>query len=395
MADATTTTEKPADAKPAETPSTTTANGNGKAAAAPAQPAAQVPVVQPPAQELPPISAALTHNLPIAMAIWFDEPLYQRAKHIASMMSKAEGITPPHLLGKPESCFFVVEKALTWKLSPSAVAMSTFQTPGGKIGFEGKLCQAILENSGHLIGNVSYEHFGDWSQVTGKFSVKRGEKSGKEYAHRDWTRTDALKGGCGVFVIATVRGKGGNPATRKKWPFRLEQAFPLNSTLWATDPETQICYAAVRRFGSVVVPGIFMGLPFDRDDADYGEIIDEGGTVVTPNAPTREQFADADKTEEDTAGAMQNTGEPEEEGFAVVDNDGVVMWAGSDPRGFCNVFIARMTSVLSPQMVEGLWDTNSSQLSKVPKEMAEEVRKAHADALQRFGWKVQPSGTER
>lgn len=200
--------------------------------------------------------------MPSALAIFLDDRMYQRCCEIALRMSKAEGMTPRHLLGKPEACFAIVERSLSWRLSPFAVAMSTYQTPGGSIGFEGKLVQAVIENSGHLdprSGGVHYEFTGDWSKVQAKYTWK--ENNGKKYTAATWTDADAIAGGCGVIVSAQLRGE----AKPRSLQFDLIQAQPRNSTLWATDPKTQLCYAAVRRFSSVAVPGLLMGVPFEDE----------------------------------------------------------------------------------------------------------------------------------
>ncbi len=183
--------------------------------------------------------AALPSTMSPAMSIMLDDKLFERAKLVAKYISEAEGFVPPHLLGKTAACFAVVTRALTWKLDPYAVAQSTYQTPGGKVGYEGKLCQAILENSGKLEGPVEYELFGtvvvkhrdnrqqsflsvdpglnkaleagaveisrkDWSAVRGKFQIVKSDK-GKDYAKHTWTRADAQ--GIGVLVSAQVRGE--------------------------------------------------------------------------------------------------------------------------------------------------------------------------------------------
>ena len=93
-----------------------------------------------------------TDGMAPGLAIMFNDRLYARCRDMALDMSKAEGFTPAHLLGKPYACFAVLTRAITWKLDPLAVAQSTYQTPGGKIGYEGKLVQAILENSGKFEG---------------------------------------------------------------------------------------------------------------------------------------------------------------------------------------------------------------------------------------------------
>ena len=243
-----------------------------------------------------------------ALAIWFDEALFDKTKQIATFLARADGITPKHLLGKLEACFFVVEAAMNWRLNPRAVACATYQTPNGQVGFEGKLCQAILENSGKIDGSVRYEHYvdvtlskegerpktvhsnspeldrlikdgwketarADWSQVQNKFDIAKSQK-GHDYARRLWKPEDAK--GLGVTVRARLKGRTDDDT----WDFDLVQAYPLNSTLWATDPRTQICYTAVRRFANLRMPSVFMGLPFDHEYTPGDDARD-----VTPAGP--------------------------------------------------------------------------------------------------------------
>lgn len=208
------------------------------------------------------------------LALMFNQPLYERCKDIARIMADAQGITPPHLIGKKEACFAVVTRAITWKLDPFAVAQSTYDV-GGKVGYEGKLVQAILENSGYLIGNVKFELFGDWNKLRGKFTRKQGER-GKMIFTAAWKDEDEI--GLGVWVRANVKGED----EPRELEFFLNSAWPRNSLLWATRPEQQIKYAAVRAFANTVAPGLFMGVPF-RDD--------EGMIDVTPDRPRREDFA--------------------------------------------------------------------------------------------------------
>lgn len=223
--------------------------------------------------------AGFPSSAPMApgLAVFFNDALYNRCRSLAQIMARAEGMMPKHLIGKPEACFAIMSRAITWNLDPFATAMSTYQTPGGAIGFEGKLVQAILENSGRLDGNVKFELFGPWENVKGKFKLETG-KSGGKYPVPTWTVQDAK--GCGVIVSALVKGE----KEARSLPFDLDSAFPLNSPLWATAPERQIKYTAVRAFGNQVMPGILMGIPFDTDPTGfYGEPM----TNVTPPRPTK------------------------------------------------------------------------------------------------------------
>lgn len=242
---------------------------------------------------------------------------------IAKYMAAAEGITPGHLIGKSEACFAVVTRALTWKLDPFAVAQCTYQpVAGGRVGFEGKLVQAILENSGHLEGGMHEpEYYGNWAKVQGKWKWQANDR-GKRYQVSAWTEAD--EEGLGVIVRATVKGE----KKPRELRFDLKQAYPRNSTLWATDPMTQLWYVAVRRFSSVRMPGVMMGLPFDGE-TEQGFMID-----VTPGKepidlssgtgrPTREgvrrrmaEDAQPEPTQDTSAVQMRDEGEPQQDAKA-------------------------------------------------------------------------------
>lgn len=217
-----------------------------------------------------------------ALQLFLDDKLFERAKTVASYLAKAEGFTPPHLVGKTEACFFVVTRAIGWRLDPFAVACSTFQIKG-KVGFEGKLCQAIIENSGQVEGGVKYRTHGDWSKVQGKFKTIKSEKGNYQAA----TYTDEDEVGLGVTAYVRVKGE----AEDREFKIDLREAQPRNSTLWATNPLQQLKYRAARGLGNSSMPGIFMGVPFDRDD------IHTGMKDVTPNESLKEAFLNINSNE--------------------------------------------------------------------------------------------------
>jgi hypothetical protein len=221
-------------------------------------------------------------SLPLSLQIFFNDQLYERCKAVASYIARAEGVTPKHLIGKNEACFAVVSRALTWRLDPYAVACATYQTPGGQVGFYGSLCQAIIENSGRLQGGVRFQHYGDWSKIANKFRIATNSSGGK-YPVSDWKPEDEV--GLGVEVSAQIKGE----ADRRVMRFDLIQAYPRNSTLWATDPHTQIQYTAVRRFATSTVPTLFLGVPFEGGDQDWASNLQD----VTPPRPVAEDFTEA------------------------------------------------------------------------------------------------------
>lgn len=230
------------------------------------------------------------------LALFFNDAVYARCKAIAGHMSKAEGMTPRHLLGKPEACFAVISRSITWNLDPQAVAMATYQTPGGSIGYMGVLIQAILEASGAFDGGITFKHEGDWSKVHGKFKIMESQKGGK-YPVPTWTPEDAA--GLSVIVSGKIKGEV-EPRTLK---FDLIEAFPLNSPLWATAPNRQVCYTAVRAFGNLCTPSLIMGVPFDVDPSsfyggtDMADITPVPSRPEKPNAFTRQPDAPAAEVE--------------------------------------------------------------------------------------------------
>ena len=294
-----------------------------------------------------------------ALAIWFDDRLFERAKLMATYLSKADGVVPRHLIGKPEACFAVVNRALTWRLDPYAVAQSTYQTPGGSIGYEGKLCQAILENSGRLVGGVKFELYGDWAKVKGKFEIKTGN-SGKPYPAPTWTRKDAA--GLGVTVRAQVKGE----LEPREIQFDLDTAFPLNSTLWATRPDQQIKYTAVRAFANTAMPGIFLGVPFDGDELPA--IGPDRAVDVTPARPQRNDFIT-----------------PLPEAFEITTPEGEVR-TFDNPNDAAAAFATLIAeaSTAGVDAVDGLWESNnlSGQLrDRGFTELADGVQRVYVEAV--------------
>lgn len=229
------------------------------------------------------------------LALFFNDAVYARCKAIAGHMSKADGMMPKHLLGKPEACFAVISRAITWNLDPYSVAMATYQTPSGSIGYMGTLIQAILESSGALNGGVTFAHHGDWEKVQGKFKIETG-KSGGKYPTPLWTQDDAK----GLYVVVSAKLK--NELEPRTLKFELNEAFPLNSPLWATAPNRQICYTAVRAFGNISTPALLMGVPFDVDPTGFYDGAPMQDITPTPPRPARDSAFNRPETTEKPAG---------------------------------------------------------------------------------------------
>jgi hypothetical protein len=229
----------------------------------------------------------------LSLALMFNEDLFKRCSTIAQTMAKAVGIIPQHLIGKPETCFAVVTRSILWKLDPFSVAGSTYDVKGNH-GYEGKLCRAILEKSGRFEERLRFEKLPNaeaWTKIQGKHKVmestKKTDDNGRptKFATSNWSDKD--EEGLGVRIHYKMNGE-----EAKTFDFYLRQAYPRNSTLWATDPWTQLCYLASRRFANSEVPDIFMGVPFDKENVSDVEMQD-----VTPSKPTPNRRAADDINE--------------------------------------------------------------------------------------------------
>lgn len=203
-------------------------------------------------------------SMPLSLAVLFNEGLFNRVQAAAERMANAKGATPKHLIDKASACFFVIQTAISWRLDPMYVARNTYETPGGQIGYQGALVNAIAEQSGRLepgAGGIKFEFTGDWTAIDAKPHEERDSKKlddegrPKKYAARAWSRDDAMKGKPGVTMRARLRGE----RTDREFSMFLYQAFPLNSTLWASDPRTQLVYLATRRFVNLCMPSVLGG----------------------------------------------------------------------------------------------------------------------------------------
>lgn len=302
-------------------------------------------------------------GLPPSLQILLNEGLYERVKQLAGVMARAQGFTPTHLIGKAEACFSVIMMSLDWKLSPPFVARHTYQTPGGQIGYDGALVQAIMEQSGRFIGSPSFEFRGDWQKLTGKFEVKTGQRGGS-FVSPTWTAADAV--GLGIIVRWTVRGE----QAPRVWPgenepFWLTQCYPLNSPLWATDPKTQISYLAIRRFGNLTSPGIIGAASFDHD-----ELLDASERAINITEPRREDFTQQSEPEPEP--------EPEPQ-FAVIDLDGVEhAYLTAEGAEKALTLVLRQAAERGLAGIAGAWESNAV-VEQMPPDMIGRMSQLHAE----------------
>lgn len=325
-----------------------------------------------------------------ALAIMLNERLFNQVKRIAQYMAAARGVTPPHLIGCEEACFAVALNSIVWKLNPYMVAASTYQTPGGRIGYEGKLVQAIIENSGKVRGRVRFTHYGPWEKIQQRFKMARSAK-GNEYPVPAWEPKD--EPGVGVNVQCDVISE----AEPRTFNFDLVQAYPRNSTLWATDPKTQICYTAVRRFANTALPGLMMGVPEWSDEHQMRDITPPAGSMMprelepeptrasTRNASraapakpaptvtdveeeTEQQQEQEQEQEQEQTGSDAGPGKQEEAKpagdvtYELYDEVGEMVVAFSSPQDLLRAFLERAHKTTAPRDRAQFLDNNKATI---------------------------------
>jgi hypothetical protein len=185
----------------------------------------------------------------------FEPTLLDRLNRMADVMATARGMVPPHFHGKPGDCLGILLQSLQWRMNPYAVAQKTYiPVQGGQIGYEAQLIASVVINRGPIVGRPVYEFFGDWSKILGRIKEETGRSGGKFYKAAWDEQKD--EEGIGVVCRCTLHGES-DPRELK---LLLKQCWPRFSTQWATDPQQQICYAALRKWARRYTPDVLLGI---------------------------------------------------------------------------------------------------------------------------------------
>jgi hypothetical protein len=200
---------------------------------------------------------AATH---IANLLVNDQIMTQLFK-FAELMASGRATVPKHFQGNVGDCMAVVMQAAQWGMNPHAVAQKTHMTQGGQLGYEAQLVNAVVTSRAPVLGRFEFEFIGDWDRILGKVIEKTGNSGGKYYAP-DWNKTD--EAGLGVIVKNTLRGE----MQPREVKIMLTQCYPRFSTQWATDPQQQITYVAVKKWARRYTPDVILGVytPDELDD---------------------------------------------------------------------------------------------------------------------------------
>lgn len=225
-------------------------------------------VMQFAAESAAPAAPSLSNN---SLDMVLDLATIQAINMIAETMAGGKVAIPTHLQGKKADCFAVAMQAFQWRMNPFAVAQKTHISQGGQLGYEAQLINAVVCNLAPITARPDYEFLGDWSKVLGKVEERKSEKSGGKYYVATYTKKD--EEGLGVIIRATLRGE----STPREVTMMMSQAYPRFSTQWATDPQQQICYLAIRKWARRYTPDVLLGVYTpDELNVERPESIDMG-----------------------------------------------------------------------------------------------------------------------
>lgn len=151
----------------------------------------------------------------------------------AQVMAESKFTVPKHLQGNVGDCLAVAMQATLWGMHPFTVAQKTHQV-GGTLGYEAQLVNAVVQNSGAIIGRFHYEYQGEGARLQCRVgAIPRGES---EIVWGEWLSSESV--------------------TTK------------NSPLWKTNPKQQLGYLQVKSWARAFTPGAILGVytPDEMED---------------------------------------------------------------------------------------------------------------------------------
>ncbi len=205
------------------------------------------------------------------MDLMFNSQISERIKDIAISMAKGKVTVPEHLRGNVGDCLAIVIQAVSWRLNPYIVAQKTHLIRG-QLGYEAQLINAVTTSLGLLDGSFDYEYHGDWSKIAVPPKILKGDRG--PYPVAGWNPEDEK----GLSVVVT--GKLRRDQKPKSLPLALVSVWPRKAGPWATDPQQQISYLAVKKWVRRYAPEAILGIYTTDEIASVekevqGEVIQE------------------------------------------------------------------------------------------------------------------------
>ncbi len=228
--------------------------------------------------------------------IMMNVPLLMQIDQMATRMASAKGTIPAHLVGNEGDCWAVIMQAMQWRMNPFAVAQKT-HIVSGRLGYEAQLVNAVVQNSGLVVGPFRYEYQGEGNAL--ECRVGAVIKGDSDITWNEW------------LCIGTVKVK--------------------NSPLWATNPKQQMGYLQLKNWARAYTPGPILGVytPDELQDIpvggnDSGPAISDLNKTLKDRADSAKvvlaEVVDTDDKPADTKGKPPAEPEPEEEPLPLAAN---------------------------------------------------------------------------
>jgi hypothetical protein len=199
---------------------------------------------------LPAVAPAFSCN-----SMLMDPNVMDRLDRLAETMCSGKVTVPAHLRGSKGDCFAIAMQAAQWGMNPFAVAQKTHLV-NGHLGYEAQLVIAVVQASGAINSEFSYEYRGDG---------------------------DAME--CRVGAVL----RGNSAITWGEW-LRLSSVTTRNSPLWKTNPKQQLGYLQAKNWARLYAPGAILGV-YSADELESGGEIDMGAAEVVGQKQAEQQAA--------------------------------------------------------------------------------------------------------
>jgi hypothetical protein len=218
----------------------------------------------------------LPHHEASTSSLVLDAHSFSQVMAFAEVMATGRATIPQHLRNSPADCMAVIMQSMQWGMNPFAVSQKTHLSQSGALGYESQLVNAVVITRAPIEHRPDFEFIGDWSKILGKVKEMKSDKGGKYYV-ADWNKPD--EDGLGVICRCTIRGE----AKPREVMVMMSQAYPRFSTQWATDPQQQITYLAIRKWARRYTPDVLLGVYTPEELAGIGAQSSERD--ITPRTP--------------------------------------------------------------------------------------------------------------
>jgi hypothetical protein len=216
-------------------------------------------------------------------ALYMQTSLFEQVQRAAMMLSRSN-LVPAHLRGedKVADCFLVIEQAMRWRMSPFAVAQSTYVL-SGKLGYEGKLIAAVVNASPRLSKSLNFEYSGKGQDRQVRvYATLKGEDAPREVTGtvgawktnnkqwdtqidqmlsyrgaREWARRHMPEGILGVYAEEELEQIATRPSVTTVSPQSLDDFLAPESMTTKDDPkrEAKVVEAQVVTSNQQKLPG--------------------------------------------------------------------------------------------------------------------------------------------